>query len=404
MKTYFTTLLFTCLLLSSFAQSGTLLLDQTINIAGTTREYHLYVPNNPVNAPVVMLFHGHSVSNDEVIGISGPPAPTAPYKVWLDIADQEDLILAIPNGLYVSDSSKGWNDCRSDAPTNSQADDVLFISNLIDTLVGDYQADSDRIYANGTSNGGHFCIRLAQELPEKIAAFASIVAANAGNSECLSATLPISALIMNGTTDPILPHGGGQMAFNRGEVFSADSTVQYWVNRNGANSTPIVTNLPNTNTGDNCQVVKYEYLNGNNNTCVVYYEVVGGGHSEPSIQERYGNLFIAIFGNQNGDIEMAQEVWSFFENKTNVIMSTEEASPESQVIVYPNPATDEVQIALREVAAELKQIVLLNAMGQVIRSFDGRNRRIDLKGIAPGLYILNLEFEGGIVSKRMVVE
>jgi len=44
----------------------------------------------------------------------------------------------------------------------------------------------------------------------------------------------------------------------------------------------------------------------------MHYEVVNGGHTEPSIQERYSNLYKLIVGNQNGDIEMAQEIWGFF--------------------------------------------------------------------------------------------
>jgi len=45
-------------------------------------------------------------------------------------------------------------------------------------------------------------------------------------------------------------------------------------------------------------------------------EVVGGGHTEPSIAERYSNLFLLVVGNQNGDFEMAEEVWGFFSDKS----------------------------------------------------------------------------------------
>ena len=162
MKYTLPTIALMCLFFSAFSQTNTLLLDQTINIAGVTRGYHLYVPNNPINAPVVMLFHGHTSSNNGLLGLGGEKAP---YKVWLDIAEQENILLLVPNGYQTSASSKGWNDCRADAATNSEEDDVLFISTLIDTIVATYQADADRVYASGTSNGGHLCIRLTQEIP-----------------------------------------------------------------------------------------------------------------------------------------------------------------------------------------------------------------------------------------------
>jgi poly(3-hydroxybutyrate) depolymerase len=72
-----------------------LLKNQSISIAGTDRNYHLFIPNNPTNAPVVFLFHGNGGSNDDMLGLTNIKAP---YKVWLEIASQENLILVVPNG------------------------------------------------------------------------------------------------------------------------------------------------------------------------------------------------------------------------------------------------------------------------------------------------------------------
>ena len=122
---------------------------------------------------------------------------------------------------------------------------------------------------------------------------------------------------MNGTADPILPYNGGQIIPNRGEVFSTDNTIDYWVNRNGTDITPEVTNLPNTNLDDNSTIEKSIYQNGTNDTEVALYKVIGGGHTAPSIQERYDSTLVPlVLGNQNGDIEMAEEIWSFFKDKT----------------------------------------------------------------------------------------
>jgi poly(3-hydroxybutyrate) depolymerase len=80
--------------------------------------------------------------------------------------------------------------------------------------------------------------------------------------------LPI--LFMNGTEDPLVPYDGGSIPTNDSVVLSTQVTVEH-------------------------------------------YEVVGGGHTEPSVAQRYGPIYKAIVGSQNGDIEMADEVWSFFE-------------------------------------------------------------------------------------------
>ena len=54
------------------------------------------------------------------------------------------------------------------------------------------------------------------------------------------------------------------------------------------------------------------YSGGKAGSEVVLYEVRGGGHTEPSRSERYGFLYRLVVGRQNGDMEMADEVWKFF--------------------------------------------------------------------------------------------
>lgn len=286
--------------------------NQTIDISGTSRNYHLYLPKNATNAPMVILLHGNRSSNDELLGFTNAKAP---YKVWEKIAAQENIILIAPNGTDGSNNHRGWNDCRSDSEGNPVANDVLFIENLIDVVSNEQNANDSRVFVVGTSNGGQMAMRLAQEIPEKLSAFAAIIASNPVNSQCPNSTVPISALFMNGTDDPINPFEGGAMAGNRGEVFSAQATIDYWVNRNQTDTNAIVTDFTDTDTSDDTTVKKQLYANGVNTTEVAFYEVIGGGHTEPSIEERYSDLFKLVVKAQNGDIEMASEVWNFFNTK-----------------------------------------------------------------------------------------
>lgn len=390
----------------AYGQTDSLLLNQTIIVDSTVREYHVFLPDTTTDAPIVFIFHGHTETHNSLLGIDrnggNLPNSTYPYRPWLDIARSENIILVVPNG-YRKDSLKGWNDCRADGVGNSDEDDVLFVSMLIDTLLNTFNADPDRVYASGTSNGGHLCIRLAQEIPEKIAAIAPVSASNAANPECFSSTVPISVLFMNGTSDPLLPYAGGQMAGNRGEVVSMDSSIHYWTKRNNTASVPVVTAVPDLFQNDNCTITKYEYGNGDNGTCVAAYTVMDGGHASPSSTQRYNFPFVPlVLGNQNGDIEMAEVVWDFFESKSNVATSIAEVSIAATLNLYPNPASTSFTLDLGQHQHEGKSVKLINSIGQTVKVFHGTTDSFDIQDIPTGIYIVHIAFNEGSVMRRLV--
>lgn len=293
-----------------------LLTGNSISINDIEREYVLFIPENQNNSPLVILLHGNGDNAERLIGEADDSA--APYRIWKEIASANNLILAIPNGTIGPTEDRGWNDCRSDAPSNPASDDTTFINSLIDRISTNYSIDLSRVYVNGTSNGGHMAFRLIQEIPERIAAIAAIVATMPENSECTASQEPISVLLMNGTDDPISPYGGGDIVQDRGSVLSTDATVDYWISRNQTDTTPFTTSLENINQEDNSTVDKFLYSEGLNDTEVVLFRINNGGHTAPSIAERYSEFFKAIVGEQNGDIEMARETWLFFEDKSKI--------------------------------------------------------------------------------------
>jgi len=290
-----------------------LILDQTIAINGTEREYHIFVPNDQPNNPVVVLLHGNTGSSDQSLGLTNAKSP---QKVWLSIAEQNNFILVVPNGSLGSTERRGWNDCRNDAEGQPPMNDVLFIDQLLGKVQTDYGYNTGKVFIAGVSNGGIMALRLAMEIPEKITAFSAVIASMPENSECINSTVPISALFMNGTDDPIIPYEGGQVPGNRGKVKSTEESMAYWIDRNGTSESPIVGIIPDRNTDDDCTAERFLYTNGTNNTEVALYKITNGGHTEPSISERYSNIYLSIVGNQNADFEMAAKIWAFFKDKS----------------------------------------------------------------------------------------
>ena len=286
--------------------------DETIFVDNILRTFHIQHPPDYNNNPLLVLLHGHGGSSDQSIGEG---LGKNPQKIWLEIAQEKELIVVIPNGELGPEGTRGWNDCRTDAPGNPSTDDVKFIKNLLEKLEQEYNHDMDRVYIAGVSNGALMASRLVEEIPEKITAFASIVNTMAENSICIESDEAISALYMNGTMDPLVPYEGGHILENRGVVKSTDESILYWVERNQTDTTPAIENLENISTDDNSRVVKSTYSNGLNNSQVVLYKIIGGGHTEPSLIENYSQIYLNIVGEQNEDIEMAEEIWKFFEDK-----------------------------------------------------------------------------------------
>ena len=117
-----------------------------------------------------------------------------------------------------------------------------------------------------------------------------------------------------------MPYTGGNMIHNRGQVQSTQDSIQYWVNHNQCDPTPLVTQYPNHSKADRSWAFRTTYRNPKTNIEVSLIRIVGGGHAEPSIQQPYSRLLLTLLGRQNQDIEMADEIWSFFQNKSNAFI------------------------------------------------------------------------------------
>lgn len=299
----------------SMSSVGNLSEKQSLDHEGRSRTYRIYVPDPLPEKPcaAVLLLHGHGGSVDQIMGVT--PRRQAPYRLWMPIADREGLILIIPDGLVSPDGKQGWNDARN-IPTNPDSNDVDFLNTLIETVAESYPIDFNRVYATGTSNGGHMVLRLAAEMSEKFAAVAAVVAANPDPIFARKPQHPISVMLMNGTNDRFIPYAGGWVISDRGKVQSTDDSIQYWVTHNNCEEELPEIQYADRSTADDCTASRTTYRNATTNVEVSIVRILGGGHTEPSIREPYGRLWLAIVGKQNRDIEMADEVWTFFQDKS----------------------------------------------------------------------------------------
>lgn len=247
--------------------TGKMIKELAVN--GITREYIIYVPENynvTTAFPLLLSFHGLT-SNMEF---------NYSYTNFDELAERENFIVVHPNGI-----SNTWTVSANDDT------DIDFIVSLLNQLEEDYNIESNRIYSTGMSMGGFFSFSLACRLSDRIAAVASVTGSmyQPAINNC-SPVKPMPILQIHGTEDGIVQYS------------SVSGLLDFWTSHNNTDALPIISNIPDSDTGDGSTVERYEYLNGDNDVEVQHLKITGGGHEWPGFQ---GNM----------DINASEEVWNF---------------------------------------------------------------------------------------------
>lgn len=219
----------------------------TLTITGEARTYFLFRPPSldvDKPAPLVLALHGYTSS------AAGMEAMT----LFDAEAIKGGFVVVYPEGL-----AQSWNagGCCGDAQSKN-ADDVAFISQLIDSLVRDAHVDPKRVFVTGMSNGGMMAHRLACEISDRIAAAASV--SGALMVDACHPTRSISILEMHGTADPLV----------RFDQQLTDGMMQ-WASLDGCAPTPKVT--------DNGDIATTTWTACREGATVVLQAVAGAGHS-----------------------------------------------------------------------------------------------------------------------------
>tara|TARA_S200000501_G_scaffold138007_1_gene130406 strand:+ start:289 stop:1185 length:897 start_codon:yes stop_codon:yes gene_type:complete len=293
MKKYF---LLTCFLTSCSLElsnekdswnKGSISNENAISIEhdGIDREYVLHVPNSyngNSSVPLVFNFHGGSGS-----------ATNQRYLSDMDqVADTAGFIVAYPQGSVLLDGSSYWNSMIATEGSKGTADDIGFISFLIDEISLNYNIDLEKVYACGYSNGGDLSISLACYLSDKISAAAPVSGLMSLESDSLCQPQENTGVfLINGTADNSRPYNGINDYY-----LSIESALLFWSNHHGSDST-IIENFMDSN---NNNIDHYKYLNLNGQSYLEHYKIINGGH----------DWFDLSVNDKNID----QVIWQFFSN------------------------------------------------------------------------------------------
>ena len=217
----------------------------------------------------------------------------------LQKTSNENVLFVYPNGY-----KKYWNECRKMASSLANKENINeegFFDAMINYFKKQYNIDTKKVFAVGTSGGGHMCYKLAITMPEKFKGVTAIIANLPAeeNMDCSNANVPISVMIANGTADATNPYEGGMMqggSFIMGTVRSTDNTFHYWSKLAGYQAEPIKQSLPDNDPADGKIIERYTF-DSKGKPEVVLLKIIGGKHDYPN------------------DIDIHVEAWEFFKRQ-----------------------------------------------------------------------------------------
>ncbi len=271
---------------------------------GRLRSYWTHIPPgyNGTLLPLVIVLHaGGSYSRymQEKTGFN-------------EKADKENFIVIYPNGVFrFMPWWRMWNGgyCCG-VSYEKDVDDVGFIRMLIENISHELPINPHRVYITGHSNGAILAYRAAAELSHLIAAVGAVAGTIGGKASEHSSLYiipephdPVPVIHFHGMLDENVPYDGGKGNNTWGTAIdlSVNESIAFWVYNNECNSTP------QTWVSDSGNIIRDTYTSGRNNSEVILYTIINGGHGWP--------------GSNTGDrpskeISATGLLWEFFEAHT----------------------------------------------------------------------------------------
>lgn len=183
-------------------------------------------------------------------------------------------------GVYPQGHHNSWN--LGQEPSN--ANDAVFISNIIDTLLSYSNVDENKIFAVGNSNGSGM-VNVLGGFNKRLKAIAPVASQLTERTEIKSNAIPLSIFQVNGDQDLLIPIDGG---LKLGHPFmSASDSAKKWATHFNCNHNVAVEETEHT--------ILHTYSDCDDNILIKYLVVKGAGHN---IARDYSSLW--------------NNVWDFF--------------------------------------------------------------------------------------------
>jgi polyhydroxybutyrate depolymerase len=258
--------------------------SQAFVYRGVTRTYQLYVPRAYYGTDLVPLlfdFHGYGSNAIEQMV----------YGNFEPLADRNDFLVVAPNG---QGTDRHFNLTGEPGLQN----DVTMVLALLDHIEATFCVDTARVFATGMSDGGAMTSVLACVAFNRFAAFGA-VAVDVYQPGC-GGSRPVSIVAFHGTADPVVPFNGGRVSCCGGPVLaSAPGALAGWAAHDHCDRAFVDTRL-------GTQVQQRTWSGCEGGSSVVFYTIVGGGHTWP------GSIPVPGLDMTTSQINASDTIWAFF--------------------------------------------------------------------------------------------
>ena len=182
---------------------------ESIKFGGYDRSFLVHIPqktDSTAKLPVVLMLHGAGGSAEGAARETG----------WSIEADKNGFLAVYPEALPLRpDLPSGffgnprvW--ASSGRGRHAEiADDIGFLSAVMDQLIQSYGADPKRIYVTGMSSGASMTFRAGLVVASRVAAIAPV--AGRLQVDARELAYPVPLLFIVGTADPLNPIAGGEV-------------------------------------------------------------------------------------------------------------------------------------------------------------------------------------------------
>lgn len=214
--------------------------------------------------PLIVLLHGD--------GVSG--AAQEMYMHLGPVTRASGAYLVLPNGTRPAGGGLlEWND--GIAFHTSTADDVAYLSSILDQAFAMLPVDASRVYFVGHSNGGFMAYRMACEESARVTGIVAIAAGDYPDTSFCTPSRPVAVLHLHGTMDTVSPIDG---AF--GVYAGAVESTQRWAQRAGCDLSMAHAGSPldMDSSVAGAETTTTDYIVGCTGARVSLFTMTGSGH------------------------------------------------------------------------------------------------------------------------------